>query len=205
MTRNTEDFFKIVDVGFMVNVDQVNHPVRLLIAENALELGARSVLDVACNVCLDHTIMSSRELEYHGIDFESRFIDKAHELYPGIDAQVASAYSIPFDDGSIDVVYCKDLLEHLAPISESPNYQDAVKEMWRVANKAIMISFFHPPQPGREEISWHDSGFWNNTYNRDEIDSLIDDLPGAYIKSISVTDNVGIGSPTLYAIQKGDL
>jgi len=60
-------------------------------------------------------------------------------------------------------VYCKDLLEHL----EYDRVPDALREMWRVTKKLMMLSFFNVPD--QKKIAWHDSGFWNNTLDAMEL------------------------------------
>ena len=61
----------------------------------------------------------------------------AHEAL--LTFQAASAYDLPFDDGSFDCVCALEVLEHL----ERP--RDALTEMARVARKALLLSVPREP------------------------------------------------------------
>ena len=50
------------------------------------------------------------------------------------------AQNLPCQDSSYDIVYARHLLEHL------DSYQDAIKEMIRVAKKEVLIVFFSSPE-----------------------------------------------------------
>ena len=158
----TQDFFVEADPSFLISETELNHPVRSLIAELAKEVG-RNVLDVGCNVCMDYPYMTAKDLIYVGVDKYSQFIIRAQELYPKVAVRTADVFSLPFDDNLFHTVYCKDLLEHL----EYDRVPDALSEMWRVANRMMMLSFFNMPL--KKKISWHDSGFWNNTLDSMEL------------------------------------
>lgn len=194
-------FFRDVALpNFMENKDQLNHPVRVMIAEEAAKVG-RTVLDVGCNTCIDYPFMKAKELIYTGIDFQEKFVKRAKELYPEVDARVADATSIPFVSRSYDTGYAKDLFEHLPPLGQEPNYQTAIKEIWRVTDRLMMLALFHEPISGvysKTIVSYHAAGFWDNTYSKSEINSCLVDLED--VEHIEYREK--IGSNYLYIVKK---
>lgn len=190
-------FRDIAPPEFMENEQQLVHPVRTMIAEEAAKVG-KTVLDVACNTCIDYPFMKAKGLEYTGVDYQEKFIKRARELHPGVDARVADALHLPFEARSYHTAYAKDLLEHLPPITVgtggggqiefSGNYQDAIKEIWRVADRLMMLALFHEPGV-TAEVRYHSAGFWANTYSKRELNECIVDLQG--VDSVEYRSKVG--------------
>jgi ubiquinone/menaquinone biosynthesis C-methylase UbiE len=75
---------------------------------------------------------------------------RAHELY-GLETAVADVQALPFADGEFDVVTCSETLEHV------PDFEQATRELLRVARCAVVITVPHEPaaQLGRSASS-HD-------------------------------------------------
>jgi ubiquinone/menaquinone biosynthesis C-methylase UbiE len=76
----------------------------------------------------------SHPIDYTGIDVSEGAIAAAREASPHRDFRVASAYALPFDDASFDMVIACEVLEHL----ERP--ADAIREIARVSNKHLLLS-----------------------------------------------------------------
>lgn len=63
--------------------------------------------------------------------------------------RIGTALALEFGDRSFDTVYCRALLEHMEPADR----MDAVREMWRVADKLLIVCLYQSPrweQPPRE-------------------------------------------------------
>lgn len=113
---------------------------RILVRLHILHKEYKSVLDVGCGFCVDYYSFkkSCPEMEYLGIDMASSFVTLAQER--GVPILMGKAQNLPCEDSSYDVVYARHLLEHL------DSYQDAIKEMVRVAKKEVLIVFFSSPE-----------------------------------------------------------
>jgi len=190
-SKDAKAFFETADPDFLVSAMEISHPVRQVIADTAWTESCVSVLDAGCNVGMSYPYFRERTFLYYGIDFQEKFVQRAKELHPSGEFRVGNVLSIPFKDRSMDMVFCKDVLEHL----EHPNYKQAVSEMWRCANKVMCVSFFNAP--GEQKLSWHDAGFWNNTYDVVEFEMLLANLPG--VSSYSVQR---ITTQTLYTVYR---
>ncbi|MFN3198188.1 MAG: class I SAM-dependent methyltransferase [Bradymonadia bacterium] len=98
-----------------------------------------TVLDVGCGGGnLTHRI-AERGHQVMGTDYA--FEGLARLRVPGVRA---SADALPFPDDAFDVVVCSEVIEHLP----SPLFEDALKELWRVARRSVVITV-----PYRETLS----------------------------------------------------
>jgi ubiquinone/menaquinone biosynthesis C-methylase UbiE len=71
------------------------------------------VLDVGCGPGLAATAAIERGASAVGIDFSEAMVDEARCLNPGMEFRVADAHSLPFEDGSFDVVLSNLTVHHL--------------------------------------------------------------------------------------------
>ena len=104
---------------------------RIAYAEAAGISGIASALDVACGTGFSSHYMRDRA-DLTCVDFSARLI----KINPSPSKLQASAYGLPFADGSFDFVYGWDFLHHL----ERP--LEAVREMARVSRRHL--AFFEP-------------------------------------------------------------
>jgi SAM-dependent methyltransferase len=110
--------------------------------EAAAHLRPTSVLDVGCGEGivterLAHNLASAKVL---GVDAESHLRDEWRARNaPNLSFATGSAYDLPFEDGSFDLVCCIEVLEHL----ERP--RDALAEKSRVAGRALLLSVPNEP------------------------------------------------------------
>jgi len=109
------------------------------------------MLDVGCGegrhifgVMQDHPLMKCI-----GIDMDKASLNKAEEGYEyfksisnaGAEFFIGSAYSLPFESDSFDLIICSEVLEHLH------EYNDAIKEIHRVlkpGGKLYILEFSQP-------------------------------------------------------------
>lgn len=198
--REWEQFwekYKLPD--FLRNAAQQSHPIRTVMAEEC-EVG-ETVLDVACSSAMSYPYFAMAGVKYVGVDFTTKFLDLAREMYPEIELHEANAIDLPFDSLSFDVACCKDLLEHVHP----DDVEKVIKGMWRVARRKIMIAFFLTPIDESAEISFVNGQYYNNRYDKREILKLIQSLEGfddLHILSISNKAVRGYTHSPLYVVTK---
>ena len=71
------------------------------------------VVDLGCAAGAISHYLSTFGCETVGIDAEPRAIEKARELFPDLQFEVADVRELPFEDGSFDKAVAADLVEHL--------------------------------------------------------------------------------------------
>jgi ubiquinone/menaquinone biosynthesis C-methylase UbiE len=134
----------------------------------------KSVLDIPCGLCTDYDALkrSCPDMHYVGIDISNAFVDKAKEK--GIPALLGRIQESPCSDSAFDVVYSRHILEHLE------NYQDAIKEMVRVAKKEVLIVFFIAPDKSATDrsnvISVGGYFTYQNRYSKAKIEAFLGSL-----------------------------
>ena len=92
------------------------------------------VLDVGCASGGFFNIMRTLEptVDYTGIDIAGPAVDLARQTYPDARFEVADGVTIPFIDGTFDLVHCTSVL-----VIE-PRYQEVWEEMYRVSSRFVL-------------------------------------------------------------------
>lgn len=173
---------------------QVNHPIRRLIAKKTAKVG-KTVLDVGCATCSDYPLHFKHGIKYMGRDITQQFIERAKRRFPRVDVAYGDVLNLDFEDNSVDVVYCKDVLEHLPP----ETYKTAIKEMHRVSRKRVMLGFFLAPWNGETEYRVLKKLHWNNRYSKEDILKAISKHKP---KKIEVVEDIGYNKSALYVVDK---
>jgi len=129
----------------------------------------KTVLDVGCGLGLDYALYLEHEInvDYVGIDACKGFVEYNKKLYPEAKFIHGKSYDLPFDDKSFDLVTCRHVLEHLKEA------EPTIRQMCRVGNQ-VGIVWFNPP--GVEKIKLTKKGFYKNTYCKQKLKKLVDDL-----------------------------
>lgn len=130
--------------------DSEDHPIALLRAENALrnpwiqqviheKLGKTcKILDIGCGAGFLTNELSLQGHEVHGVDLSEKSLEiaKKNDATHQVKYHLASAYELPFQKQTFDVVCAMDLLEHV----EKP--LQVIQEVGRVLKKGGLF-FFH--------------------------------------------------------------
>lgn len=105
------------------------------------DLAPQTFLDAGCGegFVAELLLKQMPGLELTGFDFNPDAVEIAKTKNPGATFITASIFDLPFDDNSFDVVGCFEVLEHLV------NPEQALKELTRVASKAVIVSVPHEP------------------------------------------------------------
>ncbi|MBK5092845.1 MAG: class I SAM-dependent methyltransferase [Actinobacteria bacterium] len=105
------------------------HAARLRVLGNIfrkyIRPGSR-VLDVGSGYSIFFLVGTDWDFEISCCDLDSAAMEKMRSLVPGWDWVVADALSLPWEDGSFDVVYAGEIIEHL------PDPQEALAEWKRI-------------------------------------------------------------------------
>lgn len=101
----------------------------------------QAVLDVACGTGIVARTAAERLNETDtvvGVDLNESMLAVARRLRPDIEWRLADAATLPFDDGSFDVVFCQAALMFFAdPVA-------ALREMARVAGRTGLVAVLVP-------------------------------------------------------------
>jgi ubiquinone/menaquinone biosynthesis C-methylase UbiE len=139
-----------------------------------------SVLDVACftgdyfGILMQLPNMQSM-LSYTGVDITPSYLKSAEQRwqsYSNAAFRLASAYSLPFDDASFDVVFNTGLLIHLDdPVR-------AIREFARVAKTVVLVEATVDNQQTADWIDENKSGarFLDRVYRLGFIESALQDV-----------------------------
>jgi ubiquinone/menaquinone biosynthesis C-methylase UbiE len=79
------------------------------------------------------------DVELHGLDIRPEVIDYARKLVPSAHVVVGDGQSLPYEDGSFDVVVCSEVLEHV----DDP--AGVLAEIERVGRGVAVLSVPHEP------------------------------------------------------------
>lgn len=144
---------------------------RILAREHIVAHNYQSILDVPCGLCVDFDVLKKNnpQLNYQGMDITSSFVVRAKNL--NIPVLQGKIQKIPFPDSSFDIAYSRHILEHL------DSYQEAIKELVRVAKKEVLVVFFIIPTNNVDDriVSPVIDGYpiYHNHYSKTKIESFL--------------------------------
>jgi ubiquinone/menaquinone biosynthesis C-methylase UbiE len=101
----------------------------------------KTVLDVGCGegFTLERLRKQNIGEKLEGIDFLKTAIEIGKKDHPKLILKVASAYDLPYQDNSFDLLICSEVLEHL----DDP--KKALDEIHRVTRKYAVLSVPNEP------------------------------------------------------------
>jgi SAM-dependent methyltransferase len=98
------------------------------------------VLDLGCAAGAVSHFLSTLGCETVGVDAEPRAIDKARELFPDLQFQLANVVRLPFEEASFDKAVAADLVEHL----DDETFATMLRETRRVLRPGGTLSIYTP-------------------------------------------------------------
>lgn len=147
---------------------------RILVRFHINNMQYKSVLDIPCGLCVDYAPLkrSCPDICYFGMDISPLFINQVKEA--GIPAMVGKIQNIASTDSTFDVVYSRYILEHL------DSYEEAIKELVRVAKKEVIIVFFIVPDNESHDriVAVEANGYpiYHNRYSRSKLEAFLKSL-----------------------------
>ena len=120
------------------------------------------VLEVGCNVGAQLAILQAvnPNLELHGIEPQSYALERAREAHSNIDFRQGTAYALPFEDNSFDVVMTNGVLIHIAP----EDLPDALAEIHRTSKRYIFGHEYFSEEPKEISYKGHAALLWKMNY-----------------------------------------
>lgn len=111
------------------------------LAKEIKKLKVSSILDAGCGEGFTLEFLRKQGIgkAYEGIDFLKTAIGIGKKVHPKVTLKQASIYELPYKANAFDLVLCTEVLEHL----EKP--RDAVKELFRVSKKYVLVSVPNEP------------------------------------------------------------
>ena len=116
-----------------------------------------SVLEVGCGPGDLATRILPPQVDYLGIDIDEAEIETARNRYPQLTFQVGSAYELPLESNSFDLVIACEVLEHL----EDP--AKALAEIDRGAKRWVLVSV--PWEPTWRILNMLRGKYWRSFGN----------------------------------------
>ena len=109
--------------------------------EQLERLGARSALELGCNVGGNLRWIAERlgTDNVAGIDINQRALDVLRHRMPGVDARRASVLAVPFPDASFDLVFTMGVLIHQAP----EHLDTVMREIFRCSSRYVLCGEYY--------------------------------------------------------------
>lgn len=104
-----------------------------------------SVLECGPGIYLDHDLYWHKRpyVRYQAVDVTPQIV--ADGVARGLDVREGSIEALPLRGNSVDVVYCRHVLEHL------PSYRQALSEMWRVCRREAIAVLWRVNTDGPDD------------------------------------------------------
>ena len=103
-------------------------------------LGIRRILEVGCNISPNLTrLASDKTFETWGVDLNRYALSHAKIRLPSVHFVLASAYRLPFSDGTFDLTFTCGLLIHIPPESLG----EVIGEVYRTSRRYIWCGEYY--------------------------------------------------------------
>lgn len=146
--------------------------------------GALFVLDAGCNLgVLEMDLRQNGFVgRYLGIDSNPSAIQYGLQL--GNHVKLGNLRALDFPDRGVDVVVIKDVLEHLESF-------EPLREAFRVAWQAVIVSVYIPWTEQPEQITRHDEGYYTNRYCISDVIALAAECGWTLVETIDTRETNG--------------
>lgn len=159
-------------------VEGVDHPSRRYLREWLTAHPGLTLLDVPCGPAVEYEGIAAAgvPVQYTGMDASDKMLEVARSRFPEADFRKGDVTALPLEEGSVDVVLCRHILEHL------PDFRPAVSEAVRVARKRVFLVLFRAPTHSeRRELGY---GAWDNRISWDELAAHLESLGVAHSRKV---------------------
>lgn len=128
-----------------IMIERLNKKVVYIIGKMLRDIPRQDVkvklLDAGCGEGFISNLLYNQfdNIEITGLEYNAEAVEYAASKNPDIHFVKGDIYKMPFETASFDIVLCMEVLEHL----EKP--EQAVKELRRVGNSAMLLTVPHEP------------------------------------------------------------
>lgn len=132
-----------------------------VLGEMAIKDKKSSLLDVGCGFADLYSFLKLRgwEGEYTGIDIVPVLVEKAREIYPGINISQKDIQTPGIENA--DYVIASGIFNaKLINDDNEQHIENSVKKMFELCNKAVCIDFMSSYVDFQKEGSWHTDPAW---------------------------------------------
>jgi len=152
--------------------------LRVLPALKKMYSPGSRVLDVGC--CVGEYLAMLRkqvdpEIDYTGVDATKKYLDVARSIFKQTRFVEGDILNLPFDDNAFDLVFCVNVLQHIAPPLTVP-----LRELLRVSRRTVVIYLlsdicdmqiqqFRKPGDAWDSLPF----FYHNVYSKKTVVSTI--------------------------------
>lgn len=133
-------------------------------AERLGPIEVTSALEVGCNV--GGNIAWLAELlgaaNVAGVDVNEAALERARAVAPGADLRIASAYELPWDDGTFDLAFTTGVLIHLPP----EHVAEAMAEIVRCSRRYVLCGEYHASELEEVVYRGEEGALFKRDYGR---------------------------------------
>lgn len=150
-----------------------------LFCEKISTMNNNSYLEVGCGGSLSvHYLSKYKNIISYGLDYDDMAIEYSEFLKKHLNSNAVilkgNAFSLPFDDNSIDCVFSIGMIEHYSKEEQL----DILKEMARVSKKSLIMGI---PNYKESSASYHIIKHGNEEHLDCDLEELANFLPGKKI------------------------
>jgi ubiquinone/menaquinone biosynthesis C-methylase UbiE len=151
-------------------VEGVGHPSRQYIRDWLRIHPGALLLDIPCGPGVEYEGFQREQVpvQYIGMDASDAMLTICRRKYPDAEFRKGDICRIPLPDRSVDVVFCRHILEHLK------DYRPAVREAVRVARDRVFFVLFRAPT--QTERAYLGYGAWDNRLDWGELATFLQSL-----------------------------
>jgi len=161
---------EVLDGFLQDEVEGMDHPSRRYVRDWLTEHPGLTLLDIPCGAGVerDGIVRDAVPTTYMGMDASDRMLEVVRRRHPDGDFRKGNILDMPLASGSVDVVLCRHVLEHL------DDYRPAVTEAVRVARQRVFLVLFRlPTHQERRQIALDN---WDNRLDWSELEVLLKSL-----------------------------
>ena len=123
------------DHDFFIKVKA--NKISYIVKKNFNDSANVKILDIGSGIGLIDHHLAENFNNLYGVDVEEGVVGKARKFNPGVNYNLYDGTSLPFESGSMDVVFAINVMHHVVP----SHWGNFTKEMFRVVKKGGIVLY----------------------------------------------------------------